>query len=174
MPTLPDTTAAFATSATEAQFKTFLSDQRAFIAYMLGASGDPNDSIVSGFPAGTSMLFAQAASPTGWTKQTTHNDKALRVVSGMGGGSGGTSAFSTVFGRTATDGSSLSIAQLASHTHPISTRNNAAGISGSASSAQTIGTAYSTNTSSTGSGSTHSHGMDLRVQYVDVIIAIKD
>jgi hypothetical protein len=30
--------------------------------------------------AGTLMLFQQTAAPTGWTKQTTHNDKALRVV----------------------------------------------------------------------------------------------
>ena len=28
------------------------------------------------FPQGTSMLFQQTAAPTGWTKQTTHNDKA--------------------------------------------------------------------------------------------------
>lgn len=47
-------------------------------------------------PAGTAMLFAQTAAPTGWTKVTTHNDKALRVVSGTAG-SGGSTAFSSVF-----------------------------------------------------------------------------
>ena len=56
----------------------------------------------SDFPAGTTMLFQQTTAPTGWTKQTTHNDKALRVVSGTAS-SGGTLAFTTVFGRTATD-----------------------------------------------------------------------
>ena len=30
-------------------------------------------------PSGTSMLFQQTAAPTGWTKQTTHNDKAIRL-----------------------------------------------------------------------------------------------
>lgn len=45
--------------------------------------------------AGTVMLFYQAAAPTGWTKSTAHNDKALRVVSGTGGGSGGTHALSS-------------------------------------------------------------------------------
>jgi hypothetical protein len=50
----------------------------------------------SGFPAGTVMLFYQAAAPTGWTKLTTQNDKTLRVVSGSGGVAGGTNAFSTV------------------------------------------------------------------------------
>lgn len=48
-------------------------------------------------PSGTRMLFYQASAPTGWTKITTHNDKALRVVSGTGGGSGGSTAFSSVF-----------------------------------------------------------------------------
>ena len=48
------------------------------------------------FPSGTSMLFQQTSAPTGWTKQTTHNDKALRVVTGTVG-TGGSSAFSTAF-----------------------------------------------------------------------------
>lgn len=51
-------------------------------------------SIVAGvlhsFPAGTAIPFFQASAPTGWTKSTTHNDKALRVVSTSGGGTGGT------------------------------------------------------------------------------------
>ena len=119
MPTLPTTTLSFASSATEADFKTFLNDFRDYVSYMLGATGLPADSIVGGVPSGTKMLFAQEAAPTGWTKETIHNDKTLRVVSGSGGGSGGVQAFSTVFGRTAVDASSLSIAQLAAHTHNI-------------------------------------------------------
>jgi hypothetical protein len=31
------------------------------------------------FPSGTLMLFQQSAAPIFWTKQTTHNDKALRL-----------------------------------------------------------------------------------------------
>lgn len=46
-------------------------------------------------PVGTVKLFFQAAAPTGWTKLTSQNDKALRVVSGSGGGSGGTYAVSS-------------------------------------------------------------------------------
>tara|TARA_B100002019_G_scaffold26121_2_gene20026 strand:+ start:5966 stop:7159 length:1194 start_codon:yes stop_codon:yes gene_type:complete len=45
------------------------------------------------FPSGTVMLFYQASAPTGWTKVTTQNNKALRVVSGTGGGTGGSNAF---------------------------------------------------------------------------------
>ena len=51
---------------------------------------------ISSFPAGTLMLFQQTAAPTGWTKQTTHDNKALRVVTGSAS-SGGTSSFTTVF-----------------------------------------------------------------------------
>jgi hypothetical protein len=38
------------------------------------------------------MLFQQTAAPTGWTKDTTHNDKALRLTSGTVG-TGGSVAF---------------------------------------------------------------------------------
>lgn len=41
-------------------------------------------------PQGTVMVFFQAAAPTGWTQVTAHSDRALRVVSGAGGGVGGT------------------------------------------------------------------------------------
>ncbi len=47
-----------------------------------------------GFPSGTSMLFQQTSAPTGWTKQSTHNDKALRLTSGTVG-TGGSVAFTT-------------------------------------------------------------------------------
>ena len=53
-------------------------------------------SVPEAFPSGTKMLFQQTAAPTGWTKDVVHNDKALRVVSGIAG-SGGTGAFSTIF-----------------------------------------------------------------------------
>jgi len=62
-------------------------------------------------PAGTIMLFQQTAAPTGWTKITTHNNKAFRVVSGTAS-SGGSTAFTSVFtSRT------IATANLPSHTH---------------------------------------------------------
>jgi hypothetical protein len=63
------------------------------------------------FPSGTAMLFAQTAAPTGWTKSTTHNNKALRLVSGAAG-AGGASDFTAIF----TD-RTLTVDQLPSHTH---------------------------------------------------------
>jgi hypothetical protein len=54
-------------------------------------------------PSGTAMLFQQTSAPTGWTKSTTHNDKALRVVSGTAG-SGGSTAMSTALGTPSVSG----------------------------------------------------------------------
>jgi hypothetical protein len=56
------------------------------------------------FVAGTRVLFQQTAAPTGWTKDTTHDNKALRVVSGTVG-SGGSVAFTTAFASQAVAGS---------------------------------------------------------------------
>jgi hypothetical protein len=55
------------------------------------------------FVAGTRLLFQQTAAPTGWTKDTTHDNKALRVVSGTVG-SGGSVAFTTAFASQAVAG----------------------------------------------------------------------
>lgn len=65
------------------------------------------------FPSGTKMLFQQATPPSGWTIDTTHNDKALRVVSSAPG-SGGAVAFSSIFGSavSSTDGHSITQAEL--------------------------------------------------------------
>jgi len=75
---------------------------------------------VDAFPSGTVMLFAQTAAPTGWTKSTTHNDKALRVVSGSAS-SGGSVAFTTAFASQAVagtvGGTTLDSSQIPSHTH---------------------------------------------------------
>lgn len=125
------------------------------------------------FPAGTLMLFAQTTAPTGWTKSTTHNDKALRVVSGTAG-SGGAVAFSTVFGRTATDGMSLSVAQMPAHTHSTNVFTTEGAGFGYYASGNPLMNAGNIQTSSAGSGASHAHNIDLRVNYVDVIIASKD
>lgn len=59
------------------------------------------------FPSGTSMLFQQTAAPTGWTKQTTHNDKAIRLTTGTVG-TGGSSAFSTALATPSVAGGAIS------------------------------------------------------------------
>ena len=52
-------------------------------------------------PSGTKMLFQQTSAPTGFTKLTTHNNKALRVVSGSAS-TGGTNSFTNAFNSTKT------------------------------------------------------------------------
>jgi hypothetical protein len=62
---------------------------------------------VDAFPTGTKMLFQQTSAPIGWTKDATHNDKALRVVSGTVS-SGGTVDFSSAFASRGFSGSTSS------------------------------------------------------------------
>ena len=68
------------------------------------------------------MLFVQTAAPTGWTKSTTHNDKALRIVSGTAG-TGGTVAFATAFASKSVAGTvgttALALSQIPSHQHTV-------------------------------------------------------
>lgn len=171
MTMLPASSDFTGSGVTEGQFKTAISALRTFLFEKLGDDGSV---AVQAFAAGTKMLFQQTSAPTGWTKDATHNDKALRVVSGTAS-SGGTSAFSTVFGKTATDGHTLTTAEMPSHTHTVGFTYEA-GYSANVSAV--VGASPSDSffktSSSSGSGGSHSHNIDIRVQYVDLIIATKD
>jgi hypothetical protein len=130
-------------------------------------------------PAGTAMLFVQTSAPTGWTKSSAHNNKALRVVSGSVG-SGGSIPFSSLFTSQTLSGNTanhtLTIAEMPAHTHEYTSEYSP--YPGTPTSYGSAPIAGPTNTSSTGGGQGHSHGysipVDLSVQYVDVIIATKD
>lgn len=147
---------------------------------------NPND----GFEAGTKILFQQTSAPTGWTKDTTHDNKALRVVSGTAG-SGGTTAFTTVFAsRTILEANlpvhthgvgTLATASAGDHSHTTTGASNAIGSTSGGQStaiASTVGTSTAGAHTHTITGATASTGsgtaMDFAVQYVDVIIATKD
>ena len=156
-----------------------------------------------GFDSGTLMLFQQTTAPTGWSKQATHNNKALRVVSGAAS-SGGTVAFTTAFASQTPTGSvtitsvtgsagstTLSTPQIPAHNHGPSllikgdggdSRNSYPG------QGNTVGSLSYTTLQNTGGGGSHNHpfsftsgagtfsgsAIDLAVQYVDLIIASKD
>lgn len=133
-----------------------------------------------GVPSGTKQLFVQTAAPTGWTKDTTHNNKALRVVSGTAG-SGGSDGFTTTFGSGKTTGShTLTTSQMPSHTHGTRQTGNYTGNSSNIAYTWQTKFYYQSNnngqpTLSAGGGQSHSHnlsGFDL--SYVDVIVATKD
>lgn len=142
---------------------------------------------LAAFPSGTLMLFAQTAAPTGWTKSTTHDNKALRVVSGTAG-SGGSSAFTTAFGTPAVTGTvgingvpsvgnlavsvsgniavsntTLSINQIPSHGHAYVTSGNDSNQSNYNNDARVVGRdssgrVQSATTSNAGGGGAHNHG----------------
>lgn len=87
-----------------------------------GGTGSSTGLIASG----TAMMFKQTAAPTGWTKVTTDNDAALRVVSGTAS-TGGTVAFTTAFASQAVNGTvgtsgatTLTSSQIPAHTHGFS------------------------------------------------------
>ena len=127
----------------------------------------------AGVPSGTKQIFVQTAAPTGWTKDTTHNNKAMRVVSGSVS-SGGNDAFTTTFGSGKTTAAhTLGTSQMPAHSHTVQTDGYPSG--GSGYSYNLYSYVVNTNTGTTGGGGSHSHnlsGFDL--QYVDVIIATKD
>lgn len=168
-----------------------------FVTYPAGYSVTAGgNGVNSEFAAATAIVFYQAAAPTGWTKSTTHDNKAIRVVTGAtGGGSGGTTAFTTVFtNQTPTittsglsaGATTLSTAQLASHTHFITNTISGSGCT----SARLYGcvqgnnsTYVSLSTAASGSGNSHTHSISgsatssavtLDVQYVDTIICTKN
>lgn len=138
---------------------------------------------IDSFPSGTLMLFQQTSAPTGWTKQTTHNDKALRIVTGTVG-SGGSSAFTTALATPSVTGTvttsvanttaggtianttaggtvgnhTLTTAQLASHNHAVYYHAGFVGGSVQGAGGGDAGTTvHPSVTSSTGSNSAHNH-----------------
>ena len=142
------------------------------------------------FPSGTVMLFVQSTAPTGWTKSTAHNDKALRVVSGAVG-SGGSVAFSSAFASQAVSGSvsigatTLSTAQMPSHAHNYSADFVGPLINRSLPVYEGFypnqPSAGATSTNNTGGGGSHTHSgsftgnaINMAVQYVDVIICTRN
>lgn len=147
------------------------------------------------FAQGTKMLFGQTAAPTGWTKITTDDDAALRIVSGTVG-SGGSSGLSTALATPSVTGTiagstgshTLATSEMPSHTHTVN--NHMAGYPWAGGHQNAVGDAgnggylYGASTSSsTGGGGSHSHSLSatfsggvaaINVKYVDAIMASKD
>lgn len=59
------------------------------------------------FETGTTVVIANAAAPTGWTKLTTADNAAFRVVAGVGGGVGGSLNFTDVYKSQAVGGTTV-------------------------------------------------------------------
>jgi hypothetical protein len=162
-------------------------------------------------PQSSVAVFYQSSAPTGWTKVTTHNDKALRVVSGTGGGFGyggvsgaGGVTFSSAFPSNLKNlsipisitaniagtvgNTTLSVSQIPDHTHDSLTGGTSSASSGGSSFRTPGNTATGGVVSPGGTGGSHNHpwsgsvgitstatgSLDLRVQYIDVIICSFD
>jgi hypothetical protein len=142
-------------------------------------------------PPTTVMIFQQTTAPVGWTKVTTFNDYALRIVSGAAS-SGGTNAFSTVMAQTTVGGHTLTISEIPAHNHAVTDPGHAhslaAGSPYSNSGAQTWGggsagnigaQSIQSNTTgisiqNNGGGGSHNHSITMGIQYVDAILAQKN
>lgn len=131
---------------------------------------------VDALDVGTKATFNQTTSPTGWTKSVTHDNKALRVVTGTVG-SGGATAFTSVFSAGLTTGlKTLATGEIPAHHHAPS--NGANFLTSVAVGTPTGGAPDAgqqvANTADTGGGGSHNHTLSLDLQYVDVIIATKN
>jgi hypothetical protein len=150
------------------------------------------------FPAGTRLLFQQAAAPTFWTKVTTFNDVGIRIVSGTpGAGATAGVPWSTVFSQvktfqhtlTANEQASMSVGGSFSGSgtdqsgRPIVTHDDGnpslgytsgvgPGNPGMSSSYVIVGGSISGTAS--GGSQPHDHPISLNLSYVDVILASKD
>lgn len=151
-------------------------------------------------PSGTAMLFMQTSAPTGWTKDTTGtlNNTALRLVTGTVTSRTDQTAFTTVFAKTSVDNFTLTQATMPAHAHASGSlsaashnhsyddpdtkggnfpstggisvvRDSSSGTTGNSGALTVSGT-----TGNSGGGAAHAHGMDIRVNYHDVIKATKD
>ena len=153
----------------------------------VSASGIQSGVII---PSGSVVLFYQASAPTGFTQVTTLNDYALRIVSGTGGTTGGTTAFSSVFTNQtpsinvsglSAGATTLSTAQMPSHIHSYTTVSS----SGSYKTCGCTGgfSLVGSNTGAQGGGGSHSHSISgsasssaitLNVQYANIILCSKN
>jgi len=77
--------------ATEAEFG-YLVGVTSGIQGQFGALSTRVDGLEAALsaPTGTRLAFHQASPPVGWTQDTAIDDSMLRIVSGVGGGTGGT------------------------------------------------------------------------------------
>jgi hypothetical protein len=126
------------------------------------------------FPSGTLQLFQQTNAPLYWTKQVSHNDKALRVVSGTAS-SGGSGAFSSNFNNAlSTANTTITNSTAPSHAHSYNTVTFPGGSGPPGSGGATTISSGGATTGSIGSDGAHNHAFQLNVAYVDLILASKD
>jgi hypothetical protein len=137
------------------------------------------------FPSGTTLFFVNDTAPLGWTLDTTHNDKAIRIVNGavsVGGSLGFSSAFASRTPAGTVGGTVLDTSKIPAHWHIYLHRAlnpTADGPDGGAQVTDSWKDLDNRNSSSTGGGLSHDHpftgsAMNFNVAYVDTRMATKD
>lgn len=120
---------------------------------------------------GTRTVFHQAAAPTGWTLDSSINDRVLRVSDTAGGGTGGSWTISGI----SVNGHALTIDEMPAHTHSQNWKATTGGTlaGGDPNNVNTT----TVQTGSTGGGQAHSHGLTIgnswRPAYTDVIVCTR-
>jgi len=128
-------------------------------------------------PAGSVVTFYNSAAPTGYTVVAL-SDYGLQVVQSGGGSTFGSVAYSTLFATTSVGSTTLTEAQIPSHSHALQgfsvpTYDGFYSVSGgSLQVAASIG--FISTTSNTGGGSGHTHALDMRVRTAKVILATRN
>lgn len=142
-------------------------------------------------PAGTVMAFFQAGAPTGWTQNTSHNNKMMRVVSGTGGTAGGSDspiAISIDLSHThSTQGFTLTSTFIPAHVHAVDVHS---GVDTDSTPVYFTGRVTSgggsvntdLNTKTYGGSAAHDHGLTTSTTltatwspaYIDMVLASKD
>lgn len=133
-------------------------------------------------PSGTVTNFFQASAPTAWTKLTTNDNAAIRIVSGTGGVTGGSVNFSTAFASqaiSATVGAyTLASNEMPSHNHSF-TAYYGNGYGAAVLYHNNAQVAANVTVSSAGGSAAHSHSfsasaINLAVKYLDCIMCSKN
>ena len=142
----------------------------------------------------TPLYFYQSSAPTGWSQVASNDNKMMRVVSGTGAGTGGSNGFTNTFTNrnfssnfnvpfsAGVNNHTLSTPQLPSHSHSTEAGDATTLPPGpwtnASNNAKNTGTSNSGNAGNSGG---HSHpagvsasanwsaGLDMRVQYINVI-----
>lgn len=138
--------------------------------YLSGRTLTSSDDKIDAFPATTNILFHNTSAPTGWTKNTSYSDHALRLINGTIS-TGGTNAFSTVLN------SSVDVSTASAHTHTYSGSTSNAVVGSSANPGLYSGVESQhthTYSGTTASGGSHNHNFNMAIKYLDVILATKD
>lgn len=152
--------------------------QRRRALVFLDSSNGPRIVAIAGsstadpIPAGSRTLWYNASAPSGWTAVVL-NDYAIKIVTnGSGGVTSGSVAYSTLYARTATDPHALTLGEIPAHTHTTNA-GTTLGIN-TDNQGQCPRFTAGTESSSAGSGFSHSHNIDMRVLTAAFVLATRD